>query len=245
MRAYSRQRQHRVSLNGRWVSPGGKTLSSEDERFNQTSYKEFALKPGLGTVFVIFLEMPELQQRLKSLESQLNLPAFAIKLHDCLGTRSHQGGQHNDVACGGFRLNLAVFGFLFNLLLRGSRLCNGLLVGEHAYRYTPFVIFCPSWPVTGLPDTERAQFGQHIECLTLIVTQRQIGQVHAQHHVSLMFNDVTQAAPVGKSAISHNHITRIYGKVSQALAHFSLRDMHFVTAQSVQIGHSAVAKSNQ
>ena len=70
MRANSRQRERRLSTGavGCDVAPGGKSLSREDELFDQTGDEQFSLQPSFGTVFVGLLEVSELQQRFQPLE---------------------------------------------------------------------------------------------------------------------------------------------------------------------------------
>ena len=64
MRAYSRHRERRVSaaavLSG--VSPGGKSLSREDELLDQAGHEQLSLQPSPGTVLVDLLQVPELQK---------------------------------------------------------------------------------------------------------------------------------------------------------------------------------------
>ena len=76
MRAYSRQRERRVSAAAVvcGVSPGGKSLSREDELLYQASHEQLSLQPCSGTVLVDLLEVPELEQGFQPLEGQLNLP---------------------------------------------------------------------------------------------------------------------------------------------------------------------------
>ena len=72
----------RHALRGRYrrqvVSPGGNRGGMVDEFFRQQRHQQLAVEPRLGTFGVMFRHMPQLGQRLETLEDQLDLPPDTI-----------------------------------------------------------------------------------------------------------------------------------------------------------------------
>ena len=61
------------------ISPGGKTLTQADERFDDYCRQQFALQPGFGSAGIGLFQMAGGEDGFKPFEGQYHLPAAAVE----------------------------------------------------------------------------------------------------------------------------------------------------------------------